>query len=237
MAGIAACIRKMKPNRCSVVVAAAGSSVRMGGDKLFMALDKLPVLARTLLTLQGFDCVAEIVIVTRGDKIVETAEICRFFGIDKATKILCGGETRMESVLAGLTEIDVGARLVAVHDGARPLVTEELFEETVRMAALHQCAAPAVPLRDTVKIAEDGRAGETLDRSRLVAVQTPQVFVPELLKGALSLAQKKGIFYTDDCAAVEALGVPVYLTEGSAENIKITTPLDMVLARAILAER
>jgi 2-C-methyl-D-erythritol 4-phosphate cytidylyltransferase len=222
---------------CSAVVAAAGSSSRMGGDKLFMDLGGVSVLARTLLALQVCACVEEIVVVTREEKILEVAELCRACGIDKATKILCGGMTRMESVLAGLSEINPDARLVAIHDGARPLVTEEIIREAVHTASVYQCAAPAVPVTDTLKRAENNIVCETLDRSRLVAVQTPQVFVPELVKGALTLAVKNGQTYTDDCAAVEALGAQVHLTEGSPENIKITTPLDLDLALTILQNR
>jgi 2-C-methyl-D-erythritol 4-phosphate cytidylyltransferase len=209
----------------------------MGGDKLFMDLGGMPVIVRTLCAMESFDCVNEIVIVTREEKIVEAANLCREYGIDKASKVVCGGASRTESALIGLTEIDPAAQLAAIHDGARPLVTEELFENTVRMAASVQCAAPAVPILDTVKLAEDGIAKQTLDRNRLVAVQTPQVFVPELIKGALTLAMQNGEEYTDDCAAVEAMGVALYLTEGSAENIKITVPLDIDLALAVLKRR
>jgi len=229
--------RKKERVGCSAVVAAAGSSSRMGGDKLFMDLGGVSVLARTLMALQGCACVEEIVVVTREEKILEVADMCRAFGIDKATKVLCGGMTRMESVLAGLSEIHPDAGLVAIHDGARPLVTEEIVREAVHTASVYQCAAPAVPVTDTLKRAENGIVCETLDRPQLAAVQTPQVFVPELIKGALTLAVQNGRTYTDDCAAVEALGAKVHLTEGSPENIKITTPLDLVLALAILQNR
>lgn len=229
--------RKKERAVCSAVVAAAGFSSRMGGDKLFMDLGGVPVLARTLMALQSCACVGEIVVVTREEKILEVADMCHACGIDKATKILCGGTTRMESVLAGLSEISPDAGLVAIHDGARPLVTEETVRKAVHAASVYQCAAPAVPVTDTLKRTEDNIVSQTLDRSRVSAVQTPQVFVPELIKGALTLAVQNGREYTDDCAAVEALGARVYLTEGSPENIKITTPLDLVLALAILQNR
>jgi len=230
-------LRQKKTPKCSVVVAAAGSSSRMGDDKLFMDLNGIPVLARTLYALDRCLLVDEIVVVTREEKILEVADMCREYGICRATKILVGGRSRQESVLAGLSEISPSAQLAAVHDGARPFVTAELFERVARLASLYQSAAPAVPLSDTIKLAANGLVLETLDRSRLVAMQTPQIFVPELIKAALTRALQEDLSYTDDCSAVEALGVPTRLTEGSPENIKLTTPLDMETAFAILKKR
>ena len=120
---------------------------------------------------------------------------------------------------------------------ARPLVTEEVVRDAMHTAALYKCAAPAVPLTDTVKETAGESVIRTLDRSRLAAVQTPQAFVPEIIKAALTLAVKNGVEYTDDCAAVEAMGISVRLSEGSQENIKITRPLDIQTAAAILKSR
>ena len=222
---------------CSAVVVAAGSSQRMGQDKLMLELDGIPVLARTLQALDRCVCVDEIIVVTQAEKIVGIAHLCQEYGIEKVTKVICGGMTRTESALAGLSEIDERARLAAIHDGARPLVTSELIAEAVHTAVLYKAAAPAIPVKDTVKLAEDGIVTDTPDRSKTMAVQTPQVFMPELIKAALTQAVQTGQTYTDDCAAVEALGVPVHLTRGSEENLKITTPLDMVLAETILRNR
>ncbi|MDO4750319.1 MAG: 2-C-methyl-D-erythritol 4-phosphate cytidylyltransferase [Eubacteriales bacterium] len=230
-------LRQKKAPSCSVVVAAAGSSARMGSDKLFMDLGGMPVLARTLLALDRCVYVDEIVVVTREDKILEVADMCRLYGICKASKIVVGGSTRQESVLAGLSEISASAKLVAVHDGARPFVTSDLFERVAHLASLYQSAAPVVPLNDTIKFADNGLSAGTLDRSRLVAMQTPQIFVPELVKAALTRAVKENSSFTDDCSAVEALGVPTRFADGSSENIKLTTPLDMELALTILKKR
>lgn len=222
---------------CSVVVVAAGTSQRMGQDKLLLELGGMPVLARTLRALDRCACVDEIVVVTKSEKIVDIAHLCQEYDVVKVTKIICGGATRTESALAGLSEIDGRSRLAAIHDGARPLVTPELVAEVTHAAALYKAAAPAVPVKDTVKLAEDGIVTGTPDRSKTVAVQTPQVFMPELIKAALTDAVQKELVFTDDCSAVEALGVKVYLTNGSEENIKITTPLDMEVAESILKHR
>lgn len=231
-------IRKVKKRPfCSAVVVAAGSSQRAGVDKLFVSLGGMPVLARTLTTLESCACIDEIVVVTRQEKIVEVARLCRNYGIIKATKIVCGGETRAHSALAGLSETNPKAEVIAIHDGARPLVTEEVVSAVVHAAVLHKAAAPAVPVKDTLKLAEGGTVEQTLARERTVAVQTPQAFQPEIIKAALTNAVLQENPITDDCSAVEALGVQVHLTPGSEENIKLTTPLDFQLAEAILESR
>ena len=128
--------------------------------------------------------------------------------------------------------------LLAVQDGARPLVTPALIDRTVEAAAKCGAAAPAVPVKDTIKtVAEDGAVTGTPDRSTLRAVQTPQVFEADLLKAALQSALENEVPVTDDCSAVERLGKVVYLIDGNEENLKITTPVDLVIAEAILAER
>ena len=140
-------------------------------------------------------------------------------------------------MLRAALEARADAKLLAVQDGARPLVTPELFDAVVLRAAVCAAAAPAVPVHDTIKLARDRRVTETPDRSMLFAVQTPQVFDYALLLGALQNAKQKGLSLTDDCSAVEALGMTVLLTDGSEENIKITTPLDLDIAELILKRR
>jgi len=230
-------IRKIKNTTCSVVVVAAGSSTRMGEDKLFMDLEGLPVLARTLRALDGCEFVDEIVLVSREDRIEQAAKLCRDYGIRKVEKVIIGGKTRGESSLAGLSAIRKDAKIVLIHDGARPLVTEDVVRDAMHVAAMYKCAAPAVPVTDTIKETEGDKVVRTPDRSRLVAVQTPQAFVPEIVKAALTAAVKAGTEYSDDCAAVEAMGVPVHLSRGSRENIKITGPVDIPIAAAILRSR
>ena len=234
---VSSILRKAKNTTCSMVVVAAGHSVRMGEDKLFMDLEGMPVLARTLSALNSCSCVEEIVLVTREESLQKCADLCAARGFDKVKKVVIGGRTRSESVLSGLIEISRDASLVLIHDGARPLVTEDLVWRVMHTAALYKCAAPAVPLTDTVKEADGESVVRTLERDRLVAIQTPQGFVPEIIKAALTKGVREKKEFTDDCAAVEAMGLPVRLTEGFQENIKITRPLDLQTAALILRNR
>lgn len=230
-------IRDNKHSFCTAVVLAAGSSTRMGTDKMALELGGIPVLARTLLTVDSFRCVDEIIVVTRLDNIEACASLCDRYHINKVTAVISGGATRTESALAGATAADRRARIIAIHDGARPFVTEEVFEQTVHTAVLYGAAAPAVKVHDTVKRAENGVVLETPDRETLFAVQTPQAFEADIIKGALTKAITDDAQYTDDCAAVEALGVSVRLTQGEYENIKLTSPLDIFLGEAVLKSR
>lgn len=227
-------IRRKKRPFCSAVIVAAGNSERMGEDKLLIELCGIPVIIRSIMAFDSCDFIDEIVVVTQSEKIVGLAQLCDKYSIAKVTKIVVGGANRSASVLAGLSEINPDARLVAVHDGARPVVSDEIIRNTIHIAALNKAAAPGVPVKDTVKRVENNMVKESLDRSELVAVQTPQVFIPELVKGALTDAVQKGLEFTDDCAALEALGVPVYITTGSYDNIKITTPCDVAAAEWVL---
>ena len=212
---------------CAALVAAAGSSSRMGGvNKLLQPLDGIPVLARTLTALQMARRIDEIVVAAREEDFLEISQLCRTYGITKCTKVIRGGESRAHSVL------------LAVQDGARPLVTPELIDDVAEQAARCGAAAPAVAVKDTIKaVRDDGTVAETLDRAALRAVQTPQIFESALLKAALQAAVEGGIPITDDCSAVERLGKRVYLVEGDEENLKITTPVDLILAEAILQAR
>lgn len=232
-------IREANRPFCTALVAAAGSSSRMGGvDKLMEFLDNVPVLMRTLTALQQADSIDEIVIATRESALVDISALCKTYGITKCTKVVRGGESRCHSVLLAALEASPEAKLLAVQDGARPLVTPELIDRTVEAAAKCGAAAPAVPVKDTIKtVAEDGAVTGTPDRSTLRAVQTPQVFETDLLKAALQSALENEVSVTDDCSAVERLGKVVYLIDGDEENLKITTPMDLVVAEAILAER
>ena len=210
---------------CAALVAAAGSSSRMGGvNKLLQPLDGIPVLARTLTALQMARRIDEIVVAAREEDFLEISQLCRTYGITKCTKVIRGGESRAHSVLLAALEAGEGMELLAVQDGARPLVTPELIDDVAEQAARCGAAAPAVAVKDTIKaVRDDGTVAETLDRAALRAVQTPQIF--------------EDIPVTDDCSAVERLGKRVYLVEGDEENLKITTPVDLILAEAILQAR
>ena len=232
--------REGRRPHCAALVAAAGSSTRMGGgtNKLLLPLDGIPVLIRTLDALQRAERVDEIIVATREEELVEIAQLCRTYGISKCKKVIRGGESRTHSVMLAALEADKTMELLAVQDGARPLVTPELIDSVIAAAARCGAAAPAIPVKDTIKcVREDGAVAQTLDRSALRAVQTPQVFTADVLKAALQSVLEQGIEVTDDCGAVERLGKVVFLTEGEETNLKITTPADLVLAEAILKDR
>lgn len=235
---IPCCRKKEETPHCSAVIVAAGSSQRMGSDKLLHNLGIMPVLARTLLVFQDCELVDEIVVVTRMEKLEEVAELCKKYRIEKASKVTCGGATRMESALAGVSEVKKKAKLIAIHDGARPLVSVKLIENTVRAAAKYKAAVPAIKSVDTLKLAEDGvTVTGSLDRELVLRVQTPQVFDADLIKGALTFAAEKKLPLTDDCSAVELMGVKARIVPGEEDNIKLTTPRDMLFAAAILKDR
>lgn len=230
--------REARRPRCAALVAAAGSASRMGGvDKQLVELDGVPVLVRTLLALENARRVDTIVVAAREDQLVEVSRLCREYGITKCAKVVRGGENRVHSVL--LAALEAGdAELLAVQDGARPLTTPQLIDEVIARAERCGAAAPAVLLKDTVKqVRSDGAVEQTLDRSVLRAVQTPQVFQADLLKAALQAALESGAPVTDDCSAVERLGKVVYLVDGDEANLKITTPTDLILAEALLRAR
>ena len=227
---------KQKKAGCTAVIVAAGSSRRMGVDKLFLSLAGIPVIVRTLMQFQACEDITEIIVVTREDKLVEVADYCKRYEISKVTKILQGGKERVESSAAGVFEADRHSGYIAISDGARPFVTPEIISATVEAARKYGAATPAVPVKDTIKSAENGVVTGTPDRSKLFAVQTPQVFEADLIKGALTKAIRDNIPVTDDCSAVEAMGYPVHLVEGSYRNIKITTQEDMIISHAYVAE-
>lgn len=220
---------------CAAVVPAAGSSTRMDGrDKLLLPLDGVPVILRTLRALEESPYIMEIVVVTRSELLVDLGALCRDAHLAKVTTLLIGGETRLESVYKGVNAVSQKAKLIAVHDGARPLVTQEVIAAVVERASHCAAAAPAIPVKDTVKEAAGELICATPDRSKLRAVQTPQVFDADLLRAALHKAVTEGWDVTDDCSAVERLGAAVALTPGDERNIKLTTPLDLLVAEAIL---
>ncbi|MCL1835720.1 MAG: 2-C-methyl-D-erythritol 4-phosphate cytidylyltransferase [Oscillospiraceae bacterium] len=220
---------------CCAIIAAAGKSERMGGrDKLFIDIAGAPVIAHTLLAFQNSAAIDEIILVVSGENLERAAALCADFKIDKASKVITGGETRLESVLNGTMAASKKAMLLAIHDGARPCVSSSVIAQAVMAARKKHSAAPAIPVSSTVKRVRDGMAIETIDRDGLFEVQTPQVFTADLIKAALTYAFKKSINVTDDCMAAELIGAPVYITEGSPLNIKITTLEDIITAEAIM---
>ena len=161
-------------------------------------------------------------------------KLCADF--DKVKAVVVGGANRAESVLMGLSALSDQVKLAAIQDGARPLVTHEVIDRTVRAAHSYGAAVPAVPVKDTVKVAVGGVVSATPDRKTLQAVQTPQVFDLDLLRGALKKAFQDKAEITDDASAVERMGMSVKVVEGDERNIKVTTPLDLKIAELFLEE-
>ena len=229
-------VRKFLPLKpCGAVVVAAGSASRMGGiDKVMAILDGEPMIVRSVRTFQNCDAIREIVIVTRQDLILPISDLCKDF--DKVKAVVAGGEDRAASVRAGLSALSPKMKLAAIHDGARPLITWEVIDRTVRAANSYGAAAPGVPVKDTIKVVHGGVVAATPNRNKLQAVQTPQVFDATLLRGALEKAKKDAVPITDDCSAVEYMGMSVKMVEGDERNIKVTTPTDLKIAQLLLEE-
>lgn len=229
-------MRKVLPLKtCGAVLVAAGSASRMGGiDKVMAPLGGTPMIVRTARAFQDCEAIKEIVIVTRQDLILPITGLCQ--GMDKVKAVVVGGGSRQESVWLGLNALSKEVELAAVHDGARPLVSGALIDRVVRAAHSYGAAAPAIPVKDTIKVEQGGMIASTPDRSTLRAVQTPQVFDFDLLRGALQKAEKDGAAVTDDCSAVERLGMNIRLVEGEERNLKVTTPLDLKIAEMLLEE-
>ena len=238
--GVSKVLRKISSRgaKCAAVIVAAGSARRMQGtDKIMAELCGEPLIVHTLRAFQQSDDIQEIVLVTREELLQPLSELCVAKKLGKVKKICRGGETRADSVQAGLDQISKDCGFVAIHDGARPLVSQSVIHDAVRKAAKFNAAAPGVPVKDTVKVVHGGVVESTPDRSALYAVQTPQVFALELYRAALDKAISEKTEITDDCSAAERYGVNVVITPGSDENLKVTTPTDLILAEAILKRR
>ena len=225
----------MKVKYCGAVIVAAGNASRMGGiDKVMAPLGGEPLIVHTVRQFQQCDAIREIVVVTRQDLLMPIMDLCHQF--DKLRAVVTGGDSRDESVNLGLNTLSEKCALVAVQDGARPFASYELIDRVVRAANTYGAAAPAIAVKDTIKVVQGGLVESTPDRSTLRAVQTPQVFDFDLLRGALENAKRNGAKITDDCSAVELMGMKVRIVEGDERNIKITTPMDLKIAELLLEE-
>lgn len=223
---------------CSAVIVAAGNSTRMGMPKQFVAFYGEPALFYTLRAFDQAESVSEIVVVARAD---EQEKILQLAGRACRAKMFCcvtGGDSRQQSVLAGVRAASKTAEIVAVHDGARLLITPDKINQVVADAAQYGASALGVRVKDTIKtVGEDCIVAGTPARETLWAVQTPQVFPRAAFLCALERAAEEGREYTDDCQLWEQQGNPVHLLLGSDENIKLTTPTDLLVAQAILQKR
>ena len=229
-------MRKALPLKtCGAVIVAAGNASRMGGiDKVMAELRGEPMIVRTVREFQNCDAISEIVIVTREDLILPISGLCK--DMKKVIAVVAGGKSRQESVHLGLNALSEKVKLAAIHDGARPLISWNVIDRVVRAANTYGAATPAIPVKDTIKVVDGRVVKSTPDRATLFAVQTPQVFDFDLLRGALTKAKLDNLAVTDDCSAVEHMGMTVKIVEGDERNLKVTTPLDLKIAEMLLEE-
>ena len=224
----------------SAVILAGGSSSRMGKGltKQFIELDGLPVVARTLIEFNRSSNIDEIIVVAKADEIANYEGFAAKYKITKPFKVVEGGATRQESARCGVDAVSERSKFIAIHDAARCLITEELIHKVCHGAYLHGGAILAVKAVDTVKIGAKSLFIEsTPDRSMTWQAQTPQVFKVNSFRAATYIARDEGFEGTDDASLLEHIGIPVRLVEGSKENIKVTEPMDIYLAEAILRAR
>ena len=227
--------RTLPVQSCGAVIVAAGSASRMGGiDKVMAPLQDEPMIVHTVRAFQNSPVIRQIVVVTRKDLILEVTDLCS--GMNKVIAVVEGGADRQASVEAGLDALSFRMNLVAIHDGARPLISQEVIDRTVRAAHSYSAAAPGIPVKDTIKEVKGGVVMETPDRSKLYAIQTPQVFDRDILVGALHKARKDKATITDDCSAVERIGMSVKIVEGDEKNLKVTTPMDLKVAQLLMED-
>ena len=222
----------------SAIIVAAGSSQRMGFDKLLALLGGRAVLAHTIGAFERTAAVEEIILVARSERVAEFEELVRQNAFQKVRRVVPGGEQRHDSVRAGLDRISDRATHIAVHDAARPLVMPEQIERVFELARLHGGAALAEPITNTLQRADEtGMVRGGVPRENLFAMQTPQIFERELLKDAYKAIAAANLSVTDEVSAVKHLGAKVVLLPNEEWNGKITYPRDLVLAEAILARR
>ncbi|MCC8135588.1 MAG: 2-C-methyl-D-erythritol 4-phosphate cytidylyltransferase [Ruminococcus sp.] len=219
----------------SVIIVCAGNSTRMQGkNKILLPLGEKLVIGASMWAFQVCESVREIIIVGREQDIPEIKAEAERIGITKLAACVRGGATRQESVINGVRCISRDTEMVAVHDGARPLVKPEHIERAIRDAGIFGGAALGVPVKDTIKTVDDGLVTDTPPRSSLYITQTPQIFRRKLYFEGIDFALEHGLDFTDDCQLIEAIGGKIYMTVGDYTNIKITTPEDIKIAEVLM---
>lgn len=226
----------MSKEKYAALIAAGGIGSRMGGgvNKLLMPLAGKPVLARTLAVFDGMPEIGHIAVVLHPDLLETVRGMLPEWGISTPVQLTEGGDTRQASVYRGLQALPEDTQLVAIHDGARPLVTPDIITRTLEAAKENGAAATGIRVKDTLKIVAEGTIEGTVDRTRMWQVQTPQTFRYDRILNAHREADAQGRTCTDDASLIERTGGRVRMVEGSALNIKITTPEDMFIAERLL---
>lgn len=216
-----------------VIIVAGGSGSRMGSElpKQFLNLRGKPILMRTIEAFFALTPKPAIILVLPASQISLWSKLCEEHQFNVELKVVAGGNTRFQSVRNGLSQIPADDSLVAIHDGVRPLVSAEVIQRCYELAAKKGNAIPVVKPVESVRI-DDGQGSKGFDRDKVLLVQTPQVFSSNLIKECYSIAEQPS--FTDDASVAEFCGVTIHTTEGNRENIKITTPTDLILAEALL---
>ena len=222
----------------TAIIVAAGSSRRMGSDKLFAELCGKPVIAHSIAAFDKSRDIRDIILVTREDRIGEMRAMVEVGKFRKVRKIIAGGEQRHFSVWNGLQAVEADTEFIAIHDGARPLVTPEIIHECLALAKTEGAACLASPIPDTLKRADtDQVVTDSVERSGLWAMQTPQIFSRDLIFEAYAGVIAKNKLVTDEVSAVQGLGKKIALLRNEEWNFKITFPRDLDLAEQVLALR
>lgn len=230
------CNQEKNMTTAAAIIPAGGVGLRMGLDlpKQYLQLADLPILVHTVRALQRSSFIKTIIIVAPAEHLEQTRAMVREYDLALVGQVVCGGQTRQESVFAGLQSVPEGIDLVVVHDGVRPLIDPELVDACVVRAAETGAAMLAVPVKDTLKSVNDEVVGATVDRRGLWQAQTPQVARVELLQKAFVVAAEDGFEGTDEASLLEHIGVEVSVVMGSAANLKVTRVDDLALADALL---
>lgn len=221
----------------TAIIAAAGQGTRMGQgmNKVFIPLEKRPLITYAIDTFEKCEAIDEVIMVVGEEDIPRLRSLIADYGYKKVRQIVRGGAERQHSIANAIKKLSPDTRWVAVHDGARPFISIDLLAQAISDAQKWGAVGVAVPVKDTVKIVDEAGFVEcTPERKKLWAMQTPQVFSREILEKAYRCSEETGVTATDDAALVEALGIKVKLLLGEYTNIKITTPEDMLFAKAIL---
>ena len=216
-----------------IVAGGKGTRIKSNVPKQFIELNGKPILLHTAEAFYRYSRSLTVILVLPEDDFDIWKEICKKFNFTEPVLLQKGGPTRFQSVRNGLDKIE-GEGLVAIHDGVRPLVSEDIIGASFRLAAIHHCAVAAVRLKESIRMTDKDNT-KAVDRSRFRLIQTPQTFEVQLIKKAYRM--KEDVSLTDDASIAEKAGHIISLFEGSFENIKITTPEDLVIAEALMKER
>ena len=222
----------------SVIIVAAGSSSRMNGiDKQFLTINSKPVLLKSMLAFENCKAINEIIVVSREDNFDKIKSFADNFNITKFKTVISGGETRQQSVFNGINHISEECDIIAIHDGARPLILKSDIEKVIKDANKYGGATLGVPVKDTIKVIDsNGFIKSTPERSKLYITQTPQAFKKDIYLKGIEISKKYKTDFTDDCQLVEAIGIKVFMTIGNYKNIKITTEEDIIIAESLNEE-